>query len=166
MRVGSKHLVARRPEELYSRDRAEIESAVEAHRKTGTLSGTLAATAHHIAQDCDRARVFEEIGIRLVGLNQLGAFIQGLDGHYWIQSGGEEYLRGTLTRAGILLNDKIYGGLLQALDTVDEALRLAGNTYSLYNHGIDALESSLELGYPGIDASRIDRTEPGKGGIH
>lgn len=69
---------------------------------------------------------------RLLGAMQLGITLVGRDGHIWIETvgqGDDVYadFDDILAAGGILINNKIYGGILQALDTIDEALRQCGH---------------------------------------
>ena len=100
---------------------------------------------------------------RLLGLMQMGAYLIPADGHIWIEVDDriDDNLDSILTKLGVQLNNKIYGGIEQALDTIDEALRLAGqptletvfNAYLMFD---------VKLG---SDSSRIRKVEPWKGGI-
>jgi hypothetical protein len=118
----------------------------------------------------------EELAKRLLALGQYGCHLHGQDGHIWIepaynQCDGEEEenhsdLHYVLKKAGVGLNNKIYGGVLEALDTIDEALRLAGipsllSGFSGWDHN-----GSLFLGEPGIGKGRIDIYEKGIGGLN
>lgn len=98
---------------------------------------------------------------RLLGLMQIGARLEAHDGHIWIYSdeGDDDFLENILQEASILLNNKIYGGVLEALDTIDEALRLADKP-SLATHYSPEMQF---LGEAGVDKSRIGRS--GKGGL-
>lgn len=99
---------------------------------------------------------------RLLGLGQLGCLLQGRGGHIWIECVDTDYnLNEILNQKGILLNNKIYGGVLEALDTIDEALKIMG-LRSLEEH---YHEDWLFLGKHSVDSSRIDRTEKWKGGL-
>jgi hypothetical protein len=101
----------------------------------------------------------ERLSKRLLALMQMGVCLVGRDGHIWIE---EEpaidglSLSSELKRGGVRINSKIYGGILQALDTIDEALEKAGQPplEEFYSKDIQF------LGDPGIDRSRI--TQLGK----
>jgi len=109
-----------------------------------------------------------DLAKRLLALGQLGCHIQGRDGHYWIETGEPDRERARLhhlcKKHGIGLNDKIYGGVLSALDTIDAALAICGKA-PLLAYGNDLLDCQLDLGRPGVDPSRIDRFAPGEGWI-
>ena len=61
------------------------------------------------------------------------------------------------------VTDKIYGGILEALDTIDEALKMAGATYTL----LELYDEQTQfLGNGGVGGSRLDKTSKGKGGIY
>jgi hypothetical protein len=71
---------------------------------------------------------------QLLGLMRLGCYLEGRDGHIWIEEWvperdnddlGDSGLAARLKAGGVMLNNKIYGGVLEALDTIDEALRRA-----------------------------------------
>lgn len=110
-----------------------------------------------------------DLAKRLLALGQLGCHIRGEDGHFWIESGEPDresaHLAWLLERAGILLNNKIYGGVLEAMDTIDAAMAAAGQMQGLRAMGEDLIEAQLKLGARGVDASRIDRVGPGNGGL-
>jgi hypothetical protein len=114
----------------------------------------------------------EELAKRLLALGQYGCYLCGEDGHIWIRPSyydmdemEHSHLHYILKEAGVGLNNKIYGGVLEALDTIDEALRLAGKPSLLTGFcGWDST-SSLFLGNPGIGENRIDIYEKGTGGL-
>jgi hypothetical protein len=113
----------------------------------------------------------ENLAERILALNDIGCSLIGRDGHIWIEEnnldGDGDFvseLSLILKEAGVCLNSKIYGGILQALDTIDEALRLAG-TNNLLNRYIEN-KDRIFFGDPGIGISRIDIQEKGKGGIY
>jgi len=113
----------------------------------------------------------EELAKRLLALGQYGCYLCGADGHIWIEpvidgeSAKQSYLHDLLKRAGVGLNCKIYGGVLEALDTIDEALRLAGKPSLLKGFPGWRYDDELFLGDPGIGESRIDIYEKGTGGL-
>ena len=110
-----------------------------------------------------------DLAKRLLALGQLGCHIRGADGHFWIESGEPDresaHLAWRLQKDGVLLNNKFYGGVLEALDTIDAAMATVGRMQGLRAMGEDLIEAQLELGAPGVDSSRIDRVGPGEGGI-
>ncbi len=61
---------------------------------------------------------------RLISAMAMGIRIEFQDGHRWIISEPTEYFDfdNELCKHGIKINDKIYGGLIQALDIIDECL--------------------------------------------
>jgi len=104
---------------------------------------------------------------RLLACMQLGITLHGADGHIWIEidKNIDEYhtFEHMLVDNGISLNNKIYGGILEALDTIDECLKIDSADFNLeefYNPDIQF------LGEPGPDMSRIDMVEKGKGGLY
>jgi hypothetical protein len=104
---------------------------------------------------------------RLLSLGQLGCILYGQDGHIWIHSidnedNGRPYsIDSILKNAGVVLNNKIYGGILEALDTIDEAFKRA-NAPTLEE---SFCEEILFMGNPKVDESRLSKTESDKGGI-
>ena len=94
---------------------------------------------------------------RLLMLNQLGVYLSGQDGHIWLNGEG--------VFDSVMLNSKIYGGVIEALDTVDEALRRDGKS-SLLEMWDEYGKDVLFLGRGGIDESRIDIVKIWKGGIN
>ena len=108
----------------------------------------------------------EKFWKRLLAAMQLGVYLQGRDGHIWIECDGDsdDYsLSSILDDSGVMLNNKIYGGILEALDTIDEALKMAGVAYTL----LELYDEQTQfLGNGGVDGSRLDKTSRGKGGIY
>ena len=100
---------------------------------------------------------------RLLALGNLGVYITRADGHYWLNVGevdeGENAAE-ILRREGIAVNNKIYGGFIEAIETMATALRMAGVK-------IDETEYDDEWDFPPLiaDMSRIDRVKKGRGGI-
>ena len=101
---------------------------------------------------------------RLLGLMQLGCVLRGQDGHIWIDQVPESTLDEILKGGGVLLNDKIYGGITQALDTIDEALTMAldaaESTSDWYNEDIQFDVAK------GADMSRIKVVGKQQGGLY
>ncbi|KKW12878.1 MAG: hypothetical protein UY48_C0008G0053 [Candidatus Gottesmanbacteria bacterium GW2011_GWB1_49_7] len=63
---------------------------------------------------------------------------------------------------GIFLDARIYGGILEALNMLDEALILAGREPLAKIYDPDW----IFLGDDSKNSSRIEQHEPGKGGIY
>ena len=103
---------------------------------------------------------------QLLALMQMGVRLEGRDGHVWIECEDiEPYgynLHTFLKDHGVLLNNKIYGGVLEAIDTIDEAMKMCDTEGILDWYWEDA----LFLGNGGVDHSRIDSRDKGKGGIY
>lgn len=104
---------------------------------------------------------------RLLGLMQMDTVLCGHDGHIWVVCNDDGYSEGfslsrLLTEGRVLLDNKIYGGILEALDTIDEALKLAG-----FSHTLESWydEDTQFLGDGGVDNGRIDKCV-GTGGIY
>jgi hypothetical protein len=113
--------------------------------------------------------MIENLAERILALNDMGCSLIGRDGHIFIVENyfDDDYvskLSIILKEAGVCLNNKIYGGILQALDTIDEALRLAGSK-NLLERYIEN-KDRMFFGNPGIGVSRIDIQEKGQGGIY
>ncbi len=109
-----------------------------------------------------------ELWMRLLALMQLGGRISGADGHIWIDAGSQDELdfmdfslQGWLRAGGIYLNSKIYGGVLEALDTIDAALARVGKPtlFELYSPEIQF------LGRRGVGEDRIQKVKKGQGGV-
>ena len=73
---------------------------------------------------------YEEVSKKLLSLMQMGTILKGRDGHIWIDFNwfNEDDLVEILLSYGVEINTKIYGGVIEALDTIDRALELAGET--------------------------------------
>lgn len=107
--------------------------------------------------------MIDDLTKRLMSLMQLDAWLTGSDGHIWIESapdGDDNSLDKILYDNDIALNGKIYGGILQALDTIDAALQMCGELTLLERYS----ESVQFLGEPGVARSRIDKSK--RGGIY
>ena len=100
---------------------------------------------------------------RLIVLGKMGIYITTADGHYWIENGEEPEFGNAgeiLKKSGIVVNNKIYGGFIEAIETIRHALFMA-------DVDIDDWEFCDEWDFPpeGVDDSRITLVEKGKGGI-
>lgn len=103
---------------------------------------------------------------RLVALSSLGIWIEHADGHRWIRS-AETYndfsYHDLLESHGIAVNNKIYGGVEEALDVVDRSLELV--------KAASLLTQFERMGEESVTArsvcaeSRIHITKIGKGGL-
>ena len=104
---------------------------------------------------------------RLLMLGALGGHLEGHDGHIWICSDEEDEfcenrIGYILRRGGVLLNNKIYGGALEALNMIDIALEKAGSR-SLLEWWDDEW---MFLGEDTTHDNRIDLVKPGEGGMY
>ncbi len=100
---------------------------------------------------------------KLLMMNQKGIYLVGRDGHVWIENDSEvEY---PLRLKRIILNNKIYGGVFEAIDTLDSAIEQDGQG-TLLEMWNELGERVLFLGDGGVDNSRIDIVVKGKGGIY
>ena len=109
----------------------------------------------------------DELGKRLIVAMDLGIMFRAEDGHIWIESdngesGFEMLFTRLLSEFGIELNNKIYGGILEALDTIDECFRMMWKPSLLEQY---APERHFLGTKRGPDMSRIKRVEPGEGGL-
>ena len=106
---------------------------------------------------------YENLFKRLLMLNQMGVYLNGRDGHIWInQDANEEY---PMKLDIVFLNTKISGGIIEALDTIDLALETDGQPQLLERweeYGKDV----QFLGRGGIGAGRIDIVKAGQGGLN
>jgi len=104
----------------------------------------------------------ERMVTRLATASNLGITIEHADGHRWIRSRPTNWFDfdEVLRERGVLLNNKIYGSVEAALDTIDAALRLCGHKTLEENCWFsDDIYSS------GHDESRITKVSTGKGGL-
>lgn len=106
----------------------------------------------------------EKMWKRLLAAGQLGTYLLGHSGHIWIEVDPEcDYsLNEMMREKGILLNNKIYGGVVEALATIDHALELIGEPKLLerYDERVQFLGDSDTPG-----RGRIDKVAPGRGGV-
>ena len=104
---------------------------------------------------------------RLLGLMQMDAYLCGHDGHIWIVCNdngySERHSLDKILRSGrVGLNNKIYRGVLEALDTIDESLNKASFCFSLEEY---YSEVEQFMGSGGVDYSRISANES-EGGLY
>lgn len=103
----------------------------------------------------------DDLSKRLLVLGQYHCYLHFADGHTWIfsQDGYDNpSLKEILERNNIMLNCKIYGGVLEALDTIDECLRLifSKTLVEQYNEIYEPREI-IYIGDGGIAHNRIDK---------
>ena len=84
-------------------------------------------------------------------MNSRGAYINFYGGHTWISIDKEQDYFWELDK--VILNSKFYGGIIQAVDTFDEAIQICGYE-PLINYWN---EDEHRLGNGGVDNSRIDK---------
>lgn len=105
---------------------------------------------------------FEQLFKQLLILNQYGVYLRGADGHVWIESDGDcEY---PLVLKNVMMNSKIYGGVIEAIETIDEALKRDGQE-DLLTRWNEWGKDVLFLGQGGVSESRINEAK-GRGGIN
>ena len=100
---------------------------------------------------------------RLLIMNQHGLYLRTADGHIWIWQDPE--CEGQFVFDKVMLNSKIYGGILQAVDTVDRAIQICGYP-SLIDQWNEWGKTELFFGRGGVDESRIDIVSEGRGGLN
>lgn len=103
---------------------------------------------------------YEKAFKKLLALNYLGVHLEMAVGHWWIECNREDSFQKILRNNGIALNNKIYGGPLEAIATCEQALRMADGTLLC-----DVYTSNWHMGSPRFDGSRIERRDDGTGGL-
>jgi hypothetical protein len=103
---------------------------------------------------------YENLFKTLIRLNELGIYITTADGHYWIHYETLDYsdFGKLLEKNGVLLNNKIYNGFIEAIATAAQALELC-------DVKLDLTFDDGELFPSGYAADRIACVERGKGGL-
>ena len=101
---------------------------------------------------------------RLIVLSQLGIRIEHRDGHRWIEYTPSDTFdfEHMLKMDGILLNNKIYGTLEDALNIIDRCLTRCNVKTLLENFWYEEREI---IGEGIFDETRIDYVEQGQGGL-
>ena len=105
---------------------------------------------------------YEKLFKMLLAMNQYGVYLFGRDGHVWIEQAEVDH---PLTFDTIAVNNKIYGGVVEAIQTLNEALIRDGQD-GLIDWWDEWVKDVLFLGDGGVAESRIDRVSKGKGGIY
>lgn len=103
---------------------------------------------------------------RLIAAMCHGVYIDHRDGHRWIECDRDkEYnLHEMLRREGVMLNNKIYGGVDEALDVIDQALTSAD--FLSLEHDFDASFDAGDVECRSLYAdSRVDTVLKGTGGV-
>ena len=97
----------------------------------------------------------------LARANNWGIRITEADGHWWIWDDSEESYgyKSVLQRQGITVNNKIYGGIFEALAVIDKSLKMAG-----VEEGLDGYSFEF-MGHFEVDGSRISQVPKNKGGL-
>ena len=98
----------------------------------------------------------------LLVMNQRGVYLVGRDGHIWIECDENPEYRWNddFEESGIYLNNKIYGGIFEAIDTFDAAIQKMGQSPLIEQYG-----DWLFFGRRGADNGRISEVGAGRGGI-
>jgi len=105
---------------------------------------------------------YEKLFKMLLVMNQYGIYLSGRDGHIWIEQAEVDY---PIKLETVALNSKIYGGVFEAIQTLNEALIRDGQD-GLLDWWDEMVKDVLFLGDGGVAESRIDRVSMGKGGIY
>ena len=105
---------------------------------------------------------FETYFKRLLMMNSLGVYVTHADGHNWIELDEECDYHAKF--AAVCLNNKIYGGVLEAIDTFDAAL-IADGQNSLMQMWENYGQEVYMFRKIGADMSRIEKVANGQGGI-
>lgn len=100
---------------------------------------------------------------RLLVMNDYGVYLKGADGHIWIELDQEAEYPHKFN--SIALNNKIYGGVLEAIDTFDAALVEDGQLSLIAQWELWGKDVMFYGNKIGADLSRIDRVKSGQGGI-
>ena len=104
----------------------------------------------------------------LANANNLGIYVTEADGHWWIESEPTEYMdyNETLCVNGIRVNNKIYGGILEALAVIDESLKLCKRR-GIEDSGLDNVYSQNKEYHGEFKPAmgRIDKVKNGEGGL-
>jgi hypothetical protein len=106
---------------------------------------------------------YENLFKRLLMLNQKGVYLNGADGHVWIEA--DEEADYPLQLKNVAVNNKIYGGVIQAIDVMDVALRMDGQP-DLMDTWNEWGKDVLFLGRGEFDKSRIDMVDDERGGLY
>jgi hypothetical protein len=104
---------------------------------------------------------------QLIAMSHLGIRIEIADGHRWIRSEETDdfYFHQELEKAGVLLNNKMYGGLVEAIQVIDRCMCLLRRPLledyfnSVFDKD-DVYSTSSDNG-----SSRIDIGDMGDGGL-
>ena len=115
---------------------------------------------------------YEKYFKMLFTANQYGLRIYSADGHRWIVEDSEcdtmwfdgrdpTTLSGYLSKHGVSLNCKIYEGVTDALETINEAMLLCGHP-----RGLNREWDEWEIGEGTVCKNRISRTNKYQGGFY
>jgi len=107
---------------------------------------------------------WENLAKRLLSFMAMGGHLESDSGHIWIYSEDDEdrYFDSVVKKAGVSVNNKIYGGVLEALNVVDKALEYAGHPSLLDQWD----EDYMFLGEDTFRENRLDRCAKGTGGLY
>lgn len=96
----------------------------------------------------------------LLVMNDRGVYLTSRDGHTWIDFDPEceNNWNYDFAENGIYLNNKIYGGVFEAIDTFDEAIQRMGEEPLIK-------QFYFYFGRRGVAENRIEKVGRGRGGI-
>lgn len=102
-----------------------------------------------------KIRNYKDLANYLIACMDLGIRIESKDGHRWIQSEKVEYydFYAELKKHDIALNNKIYGGYIEALEVIEKAFNLMGRTLDNYLIDKDELFYKSNSKYNRIDTN-------------
>jgi hypothetical protein len=109
---------------------------------------------------------YEKMFKQLLMMNQGGVYLQLDDGHTWIMkdSDADHPLSAILCDAGVSVANKIYGGIAQALDTMDEAALLAGCGTLCKQYDV-LVRDFYFIGEGGVREGWVEKVAAGEGGL-
>ena len=111
---------------------------------------------------------YEKMFKQLFMLGNGGVYLTVFSGHTWIEQdeNADRPIDEVLLSAGVSVNNKIYGGIAEALDTMDAALQAAGQPSLEEQYDEFMSDGYYRIGDGGVGKNRIDIVEKGKGGLY
>ena len=111
---------------------------------------------------------YEKMFKQLFMLGNGGVYLTVNSGHTWIEQdeNADRRIDEMLMFAGVSVNNKIYGGIAEALDTMDAALKAVGQPSLVEQYDEFMNDGFYQIGDGGVDESRIKIVEKGKGGLY
>ena len=103
---------------------------------------------------------------QLIVLSAHGIYITHQDGHRWIERSPLEYYDydKELAEHGLMVNNKIYGGVKEAIAVVDETWQImyGGTLVETFD---DMYDARVDIDPADAEHGRITKVEPGHGGL-